>query len=134
MTGHVMSLAAETHDTVAHLKTRIQDAEGIPPECQRLILAGRRLEDEQTLAHYRVSGQHTLLLHLLLSEPANDASADSTVPLSLNVKTLRGMTISCQVRLARAAAATPADWAAAGCCNAVGHVPQHDQARRLALH
>ena len=38
--------------TVADLKACIQDKEGIPPDQQRLIIAGKQTEDSQPISRY----------------------------------------------------------------------------------
>lgn len=78
-------------DTLAELETKIEESENIPPDQQRLIFAGKQMEDGHTLAHYKIRNECTIHLVLRLrgmisTFTSNDVKNDPLIALLMKTE------------------------------------------------
>jgi len=78
LTGKVITLNPKTSSsTVRELKMMVQKREGIPSNEQRLIFAGKQLEDEKTLSSYHIRSESTI--HMVLRVPKSDEQTEEEI-------------------------------------------------------
>lgn len=82
LTGQNFAISADSADTVASVKQKIEDANGTPVADQRLVFAGRQLEDSRTLADYNIQDQSTIFLVLRL-RPTSTSSQPEPTPIPM---------------------------------------------------
>ena len=60
--GDVITIEVEDTDTIAMVKEKIEKAEGIPQNEQRLMFNNKKLADNRTIKDYNIEEEETLQL------------------------------------------------------------------------